>query len=70
MLFNKNNLGSRLSVMNAVAAQEGLRRLLNINQRSTIGANKALRKIKSPLGVIEQKLTQHTGVVHLESNTC
>mmetsp|Transcript_18555 Transcript_18555/g.45984 ORF Transcript_18555/g.45984 Transcript_18555/m.45984 type:complete len:754 (-) Transcript_18555:1697-3958(-) len=57
------------SLLNTVATQECLSSLLNINVRAAFGTDQALCEVQRSRGIVEQKLAQHLGVVHLETNT-
>mmetsp|Transcript_7410 Transcript_7410/g.12312 ORF Transcript_7410/g.12312 Transcript_7410/m.12312 type:complete len:215 (+) Transcript_7410:4031-4675(+) len=54
--------------LDTVTAQESFSGGLNVNERSTFGADETLGQVKSSLWVGGKELTQHSGIVHLESN--
>mmetsp|Transcript_25105 Transcript_25105/g.51142 ORF Transcript_25105/g.51142 Transcript_25105/m.51142 type:complete len:260 (+) Transcript_25105:1158-1937(+) len=57
-------------LLNPVGGQECLCGGLDVNQGPTLRVNETLCQIQRTLGVIEEELTQHGRVIHLETHTC
>ena len=55
-------------LLDAVAGQEGLGGGLDVDEGTALGVDEALGQIQRSLGVVEEELAEHGGVVHLEAD--
>mmetsp|Transcript_27593 Transcript_27593/g.79608 ORF Transcript_27593/g.79608 Transcript_27593/m.79608 type:complete len:1497 (-) Transcript_27593:110-4600(-) len=55
-------------LLDAVAGQEGLGGGLDVDEGTALGVDEALGQIQRSLGIVEEELAEHRGVVHLEAD--